>query len=146
MNNTKYCSRKCRENGVTAYDCQIDEEVLLSPYPLLWAGDNPMQAEECSHGGLSCGLMCRTCKVGGTKKYMSTDEGYLELFEVYTSVYSIICVILILIFSQANFVHLQKRQLKCYPNLLLLLFTVVNPRSKIPGRRLVFLMQQLLQL
>lgn len=73
---------KAAENGVVAWDCLYEEEVILRPYGLLWAGDNPMQAEECSHAGLSCNYFCRTCQVGGTKEYKRSDEGYQSLFEV----------------------------------------------------------------
>jgi hypothetical protein len=57
-------------------------EDLLCPYDFLHAGDNPMQAEECSHSGLNSNLFCRTCKVGGTKIFKSSDEGFATLFEV----------------------------------------------------------------
>ncbi|KAJ3002667.1 hypothetical protein NUW54_g5724 [Trametes sanguinea] len=52
------------ETGVTAWDCKYDEEVLLCPYGLFLGGDNPMQAEECSHAGLNCNYFCRTCDPG----------------------------------------------------------------------------------
>jgi hypothetical protein len=57
------------------------EEVLLTLYGLFWAGDNPIQAEECSHAGLACNLSCRTCDVGGTKEFKQSDEGYPTIFE-----------------------------------------------------------------
>ncbi|KAJ7810590.1 hypothetical protein B0H14DRAFT_2378966 [Mycena olivaceomarginata] len=38
---------------VAAWDCEGKEEVLLRPYGLLFAGDNPMQAELCSCAGLN---------------------------------------------------------------------------------------------
>ncbi|KAI0681707.1 hypothetical protein BC835DRAFT_1205883, partial [Cytidiella melzeri] len=68
------------QNGVEAWDCKYDEEVLLLPYGFFFGGDNPMQAEECSHNGLGCNLFCRTCKVGGTKAHKASEEGFLELF------------------------------------------------------------------
>ena len=70
------------ENGVVTWDCKNNEEVLLCPYGLFWGADNPMQAEECSHGGLACNYFCRTCKVGGTKEWKSSDEGFQSLFSV----------------------------------------------------------------
>lgn len=77
------CSfRKCSEKGLIAYDCQHEEEVLLCPYAVLFAGDNPMQAEECSHGGLKCNKFCRTCHVGGNQKYKRSDDGFLDVFKV----------------------------------------------------------------
>ncbi|KAG0693274.1 hypothetical protein DFH29DRAFT_985530 [Suillus ampliporus] len=47
---------------------------------LFVAGDNPMQAEECSHAGLNCNYFCRTYDVGGTKEYKASDEGYHNIF------------------------------------------------------------------
>jgi hypothetical protein len=52
------------------------------PYGFFLGGDNPMQAEECSHGGLKCNLFCRTCKVGGPKKFKKSDEGFVSLFKI----------------------------------------------------------------
>ncbi|KAG2132739.1 uncharacterized protein EDB93DRAFT_1255149 [Suillus bovinus] len=70
------------DEGIVAYDCKYKDEVMLIPYGLFDAGDNPMQAEECSHGGLHCNYFCRTCKVGGTTSVKQSDEGYLKLFEI----------------------------------------------------------------
>ncbi|TFK79574.1 hypothetical protein K466DRAFT_473373, partial [Polyporus arcularius HHB13444] len=69
------------EDGIIAYDCQYDEEVLLCPYALFVAGDNPMQAEECSHGGLACNYFCRTCMAGGTQVQKQSLAGYSALFK-----------------------------------------------------------------
>ncbi|KAG2352379.1 hypothetical protein BDR07DRAFT_1455062 [Suillus spraguei] len=57
-----------------AWDCKYEEEIMLVPYGLFKAGDNQMQAEECSHSGLKCNMFCRTCYVGGTMVEKSTDE------------------------------------------------------------------------
>lgn len=65
-----------------AWDCRDQEEVLLIPDGLFHAGDNPMQAELCSQGGLNCNFFCRTCHVGGTKEYKGSDSGYRTIFEV----------------------------------------------------------------
>ena len=59
--------------------------MLLDPFGLFFAGDNPMQAEEASHGGLTCNCLCRTCVCGGTKEYKQSDEGYATLFKVFYS-------------------------------------------------------------
>ncbi|KAI0631688.1 hypothetical protein C8Q77DRAFT_1060980 [Trametes polyzona] len=67
------------ENGVDAWDCKHKEEVMLSPYGLFLGGDNPMQAEECSHAGLNCNFFCRTCHVGGTKVEKQSLAGYAKL-------------------------------------------------------------------
>ncbi|KAH7885946.1 hypothetical protein F5I97DRAFT_1936899 [Phlebopus sp. FC_14] len=58
----------------------LEEEVLLISYGLFVGSDNPMQAEECSHAGLNCNYFCRTCHVGGTKEYKTSNEGYNSLF------------------------------------------------------------------
>ncbi|KAG2143512.1 uncharacterized protein EDB93DRAFT_1241410 [Suillus bovinus] len=67
-------------SGVTAWDCKDNEEVLLIPCGLFVAGDNPMQAEECSHAGLNCNYFCQTCDIGGTKEYKASKDGYNSLF------------------------------------------------------------------
>ncbi|KAG2045758.1 hypothetical protein BDR06DRAFT_985736 [Suillus hirtellus] len=67
-------------SGIVAWDCKDQEEVMLIPYGLFVAGDNPMQAEECSHAGLNCNYFCRTCNVGSTKEYKTSHEGYNSIF------------------------------------------------------------------
>ena len=74
--------RKAGDDGIIAWDCKLGQEVMLIPYKLFVAGDNPMQAEECSHGGLKCNYFCRTCKVGGTLADKRSDNGYCEIFKV----------------------------------------------------------------
>ncbi|KAG1756925.1 hypothetical protein EDD22DRAFT_957306 [Suillus occidentalis] len=70
------------QSGVIVWDCKYNEEVMLIPYVLFLAGDNPMQAEECSHAGLNCNYFCRTCEVGGTKEYKESKAGYNTIFTV----------------------------------------------------------------
>ena len=70
------------EMGINTFDCKTKEEVMLVPYVLFFDGDNPMQAEMCSQGGLDCNHFCRTCIVGGNKKFKMSDIGYNSLFEV----------------------------------------------------------------
>ncbi|KAG8978184.1 hypothetical protein FRB93_011349 [Tulasnella sp. JGI-2019a] len=67
--------------GIVAFDCLHDEELVLIPYALFFAGDNPMQAEECSHAGLTANHFCHTCHVGGSKKFKASDQGFQTLFE-----------------------------------------------------------------
>ncbi|KAL4079812.1 hypothetical protein J3A83DRAFT_4356462 [Scleroderma citrinum] len=74
-----WCS-KAHKSGIVAWDCKEGEEVLLIPYGLFVAGDNPMQAEECSHAGLNCNYFCCTCHVGGTKQYKESETSYNSLF------------------------------------------------------------------
>ncbi|KAI9463504.1 hypothetical protein HD554DRAFT_2124595 [Boletus coccyginus] len=72
---------KASTSGIVAWDCRDQEEVMLAPYGLFLAGDNPMQAEECSQAGLGSNHYCRTCLVGGTKEYKGSDIGYCSLFK-----------------------------------------------------------------
>ncbi|KAG1723623.1 hypothetical protein EDB19DRAFT_1898050 [Suillus lakei] len=68
------------QSGVMVWDYKYNEEVMLIPYGLFLAGDHLMQAEECSHAGLSCNYFCRTCDVGGTKAYKESKAGYNSTF------------------------------------------------------------------
>ncbi|KAI0696351.1 hypothetical protein BC835DRAFT_1405975 [Cytidiella melzeri] len=76
-----YSLAHAAEMGVSAWDCRDEEEVLLLPHGGFFAGDNPMQVEECSHAGLACNFLCCTCEVGKTKAMKSSLEGYLALLE-----------------------------------------------------------------
>ncbi|KAJ7812887.1 hypothetical protein B0H14DRAFT_3751872, partial [Mycena olivaceomarginata] len=67
---------------VAAWDCEGKEEVLLHPYGLLFAGDNPMQAELCSCAGLNTNYFCRTCKAGGTRDWKQSNEGFAAVLKV----------------------------------------------------------------
>ncbi|KAI0313488.1 hypothetical protein OF83DRAFT_1165574 [Amylostereum chailletii] len=69
------------EDGIITWDCKEREEIMLLPSTCFFAGDNPMQAEECSQAGLACNMFCQTCEVGGTKKFKASDEGYRTIFE-----------------------------------------------------------------
>ncbi|KAJ6542404.1 hypothetical protein B0H10DRAFT_2180722 [Mycena sp. CBHHK59/15] len=62
---------------IVAWDCEAKEEVLLRPYGLLFAGDNPMQAELCSCAGLNTNFFCRTCQAGGTRDWKQSNGGTL---------------------------------------------------------------------
>ncbi|KAI0694338.1 hypothetical protein BC835DRAFT_1274675, partial [Cytidiella melzeri] len=69
-------------NGVNAWDCKYDRYVLLLPYGFFFGGNNPMQAEECSHNRLGCNLFYRTYKISGIKAHKASEEGFLELLSV----------------------------------------------------------------
>ncbi|KAJ8073264.1 hypothetical protein PM082_020136 [Marasmius tenuissimus] len=75
---------RAADSGVEAYDCKHHDECLLVPHAHFWGSDNPMQAEECSHGGLKCNYFCRMCEVGGTQEQKRSDEGFLALFQAGT--------------------------------------------------------------
>ncbi|KAF8425722.1 hypothetical protein L210DRAFT_3615052 [Boletus edulis BED1] len=81
MQGIKDSIEKATDDGIIAFDVKHQEEVMLIPYNLIVASDNPMQAEECSHGGLRCNYFCRTCKVGGTTAEKKTDKGYSDIFK-----------------------------------------------------------------
>lgn len=68
-------------NPTVAYDCTTGEEVLIRPFALFWAGDNPMQAEHCSSSGLTSSHFCRTCDVGGSEEFKRSLVGYQTLFK-----------------------------------------------------------------
>ncbi|EGO00580.1 hypothetical protein SERLA73DRAFT_50400 [Serpula lacrymans var. lacrymans S7.3] len=82
MRAMKQSIAQAAEDGIVAWDCKNEEEVLLIPHGHFVAGDNPMQAEECSHAGLCCNYLCRTCKVGGSKEYKESEVGYNSIFVV----------------------------------------------------------------
>ena len=80
-------NREAADSGIITWDCKYEEEVMVIPYDHFYGGDNPMQAEECSHGGLKCNYFCRTCRVGGTNAEKRTDKGYTDLFKVSNIIY-----------------------------------------------------------
>ncbi|EGO04676.1 hypothetical protein SERLA73DRAFT_43533, partial [Serpula lacrymans var. lacrymans S7.3] len=82
MKGVKDSITEASSSGVLTWDCKYEQEVMLQPYLLFVAGDNPMHAEECSHSGLQSNFFCRTCKVGGTQAHKKTDEGYQKVFKV----------------------------------------------------------------
>ncbi|EIW80535.1 hypothetical protein CONPUDRAFT_57827 [Coniophora puteana RWD-64-598 SS2] len=64
----------------STWDCKDEDRVILLPYGLFFGGDNPMQAEECSQGGVNSSHFCRTCDVGGTNEFKQSHAGYQSLF------------------------------------------------------------------
>ncbi|KAL1714991.1 hypothetical protein EV715DRAFT_208510 [Schizophyllum commune] len=60
--------------GVEAYDCKLEEEVLLMPWAMDFDGDNPMSSEFSCHVGLSGKCMCRLCMVEAPKESENRDE------------------------------------------------------------------------
>ncbi|KAF8062389.1 hypothetical protein FPV67DRAFT_1422187 [Lyophyllum atratum] len=66
---------------IEAWDCENKEEVLLQTYALLFAGDNPMQAELCSCAGLGTNFFCRTCHAGGTREWKQSNSGFAEVLK-----------------------------------------------------------------
>ncbi|KAI0311751.1 hypothetical protein OF83DRAFT_1087477 [Amylostereum chailletii] len=58
----------CQRDGVWAWDCILQELVLVIPSVLAMLGDNPMQSEMACHVGLMGKLFCRVCRVVGDGK------------------------------------------------------------------------------
>ncbi|KAJ3542935.1 hypothetical protein NM688_g5919 [Phlebia brevispora] len=50
-----------QQDGVVAWDCVFQEDVLFIPWVLAFLGDNPMQSELASHIGLQGKYFCRVC-------------------------------------------------------------------------------------
>ncbi|KAJ6582540.1 hypothetical protein DFH09DRAFT_1245966 [Mycena vulgaris] len=67
--------------GSTEYDCEAKEEVLLRPYGLLFAGDNPIQVELGSSTGLNTNFFCQTCQAGGTREWKQSNKGFPEVLK-----------------------------------------------------------------
>lgn len=72
-----YPCRRAEENGIWAWDCVLNESVLVMPVVLALLGDNPMQSEFACHIGLRGKLFCRACWVAGGKagKDLSAPAG-----------------------------------------------------------------------
>ena len=58
--------RPAQETGIWAWDCQLNEPVLVVPWVLALLGDNPMQSEFACHIGLRGKYFCRACWVKGS--------------------------------------------------------------------------------
>ncbi|TBU51623.1 hypothetical protein BD310DRAFT_791607, partial [Dichomitus squalens] len=63
------------------WDVRRQRCILVRLWILFLPGDNPMQAELCSHIGLKGNHFCRCCHVGGDQKYKVSDEGYASLLK-----------------------------------------------------------------
>lgn len=54
-------SRSAQSEGIWAWDCVLNEPVLVLPFVLALLGDNPMQSEFACHIGLQAKFFCRNC-------------------------------------------------------------------------------------
>ncbi|KAJ2968879.1 hypothetical protein NUW54_g13095 [Trametes sanguinea] len=52
---------KAQRDGIWAWDCVLNEPVLVIPFVLALLGDNPMQSEFACHIGLQAKFFCRSC-------------------------------------------------------------------------------------
>ena len=64
------------------WDAVKKRHVLIRPWILFLHGDNPMQAELCSHIGLNGNYFCRMCHCGGDQKFKASNEGFASLMKV----------------------------------------------------------------
>ncbi|EJF57509.1 hypothetical protein DICSQDRAFT_69263, partial [Dichomitus squalens LYAD-421 SS1] len=64
------------------WDVRRRRHILVRLWLLFLPGDNPMQAELCSHIGLKGNHFCRCCHVGGDQKYKQSDEGFASLLKL----------------------------------------------------------------
>jgi hypothetical protein len=67
-------SRQAEEDGIWAWDCELNELVLLIPAVLALLGDNPMQSEFACHIGLRGKYFCRACWVKGSDNLDEPEE------------------------------------------------------------------------
>ncbi|KIK52226.1 hypothetical protein GYMLUDRAFT_77906 [Collybiopsis luxurians FD-317 M1] len=58
---------------------------VIDMYGNAATSDNPAQSEQCSHAGSQSCHNCRKCNLGGEKKLLKTDDGYISLFKKGTS-------------------------------------------------------------
>ncbi|KAI0644697.1 hypothetical protein C8Q79DRAFT_912903 [Trametes meyenii] len=76
------CEDIRRSGGTTpikAWDAVRKRYVLLRLWLLFLPGDNPMQAELCSHIGLNGNFFCRCCHAGGDKEFKESNSGFPSL-------------------------------------------------------------------
>ncbi|PBK90657.1 hypothetical protein ARMGADRAFT_866159, partial [Armillaria gallica] len=66
---------KAQADGIDAWDCELEEDVLLIPFVLALLGDNPMQSEFACHIGLRGKFFCRACWVMGKNRSSDDDDG-----------------------------------------------------------------------
>ncbi|KAJ7707163.1 hypothetical protein B0H16DRAFT_1824386 [Mycena metata] len=71
----------CQQNDWTsAYDCELQQEILFRVGIHLLPADNPQQAENTSTSGSSSTYWCREDDSGGSAIHRETDAGYHALF------------------------------------------------------------------
>ncbi|KAF7975164.1 hypothetical protein HWV62_10347 [Athelia sp. TMB] len=64
----------------SAFDCQLQQEIIFRIITHVLPADNPQQSETCSHIGLKGNQFCRHCDVGGTDKHKETEGGYEAMY------------------------------------------------------------------
>ncbi|KAI0628275.1 hypothetical protein C8Q77DRAFT_1068295 [Trametes polyzona] len=66
--------RASQKDGIWAWDCVLNEPVLILPSVLALLGDNPMQSEFACHIGLQAKLFCRNCWCKGRDVLSDPDD------------------------------------------------------------------------
>ncbi|KAG6808386.1 hypothetical protein H0H92_004302, partial [Tricholoma furcatifolium] len=67
-----------QQNGIWAWDCKLEDNVLLIPSVLAMLGDNPMQSEFACHIGLRGRKFCRMCHVEGDVEGTEGEEEVVQ--------------------------------------------------------------------
>ncbi|KAK0462782.1 hypothetical protein IW261DRAFT_1613923 [Armillaria novae-zelandiae] len=67
---------EAQDQGIWAWDCHLNEAVLVIPMVLAMLGDNPMQSEFACHIGLRGKYFCRICWVKGKDANESRPAGH----------------------------------------------------------------------
>ncbi|KAJ2990713.1 hypothetical protein NUW54_g8391 [Trametes sanguinea] len=82
-------------NGLTAWDCVHNEDVLAIPWVLAFQGDNPMASEFASHIGMKGKLPCRVCHArvddGGRSAGIAGEKERIREYMTVSNVASRIC-------------------------------------------------------
>ncbi|KAJ7038972.1 hypothetical protein C8F04DRAFT_1321658 [Mycena alexandri] len=58
---------EARQKGISVWDCEYKEWILIIPWFLAFQGDNPMASEFASHVGMKGKFFCRICKAKSDK-------------------------------------------------------------------------------
>ncbi len=103
--------KQMQADGLVAWDCVLDEDVVYIPWALACLGDNPMQSELSSHIGLQGKRFCRVCHAHGKDNSLTGEEGErdrLTSFLFVSSAIDAIPSLLMIIFRPAGLALTQK--------------------------------------
>ena len=96
--NLNYVLRKSGAyTAFRAWDSVHQRYIMVRPWIVFLPGDNPMQAELCSHIGMNSNHFCRCCHAGGTKAFKESDAGYASLLRVRVYKISVDTVLMLLL-------------------------------------------------
>ncbi|KAH9950722.1 hypothetical protein B0H21DRAFT_776436 [Amylocystis lapponica] len=74
--------KEAHKDGIAAWDCHHQEDVLLVPWVLAFLGDNPMASEFASHVGMQGKSFCRACKVKTYDQHTKKGDEDAEIHRV----------------------------------------------------------------